>query len=298
MFLFKGEECDSGLTSSDRDPCCTKNCRLTAGSQCNDRNSACCRNCKFSRIGQICLNSNELDCKRESYCTGLSADCPKPEAVQDGTKCSEDGLCLNGECKSFCEQHNSLPCMCADKVNACRKCCKESLNSTCYPFPFKDNSNPFHKNGSICLYGYCSFGRCVNSSQDYVERFWSIIDDIEYNSFTMFLKDNLVCCVIFASFFVFIPAWYFVEKYDQKMKEKLQRLDEKSKMRAFELARNQQNSFYNQSGLSRNHRKIPPNRREFSSVPRKKTRRVFDESNSSHNYNPSLILSPNQQQMH
>ena len=181
--------------------------------------------------------------------------------------------------------------MCDNLQDGCRKCCKQNLNSTCLPFQFNDGSNHFHRDGTICLRGFCSKGKCLNVSQDYVERFWSIIDDIEYNSFTMFLKDNLVCCVIFVSFFVFVPAWYFIEKYDQKMKDKLERSKEKSRMRTF---LNQQQQQYPSSihNHSRSQRKIPLNRQQFCSVPKTRARRVLDESSSTSYFNQSGLLSP------
>lgn len=127
-----------------------------------------------------------------------------------------------------------------------------------------------------------------------MERFWSIIDDIEYNSFTMFLKDNLVCCVIFVSFFVFVPAWYFIEKHDEKMKEELERSKEKSRMRSFLNQQQYPSSIHNQS---RSQRKIPLNRQQFSSVPKTKARRVLDESSTSYNNQSGLLTSsPLQQQ--
>lgn len=284
----RGEECDPGLTSPSGDECCTKNCRLKPGAMCNDRNSPCCTGCRYSTSYRVCLDANELDCKRESYCNGQSADCPKPGAQPDETVCAEDGHCSNGECIPFCEKRGLLSCMCDRVPDACRKCCKQSLNSTCNPYPFADGDH-FHRDGTICLRGFCAKGKCVNGSQDYVERFWSIIDDIEYNSLTVFLKDNLVCCVIVVSLIVFLPAWYLIEQYDRKMKEKVQR---KEKDRAYSHAKHL-SSLADYANQSRGQRRIPRNRQQFSTSVQGNFRKVLDDSN----YQQSgSILSNNQSQ--
>lgn len=284
----KGEECDPGLTSPTGDRCCTKNCRLKAGTQCNDRNSPCCTGCRFSSLSKLCLDSNELDCKRESYCNAHSAECPKPDALPDDTSCAEDGQCVNGECIPFCEKHGLLSCMCDRLQDACRKCCKKTLNSTCQSYPFSDGDH-FHRDGTICQRGFCAKGKCVNvTSQDYVERFWSIIDDIEYNSFTMFLKDNLVFFVILLSLILFLPVCWLIEKYDNKMKEKLKRSREKDQYRAY-LNKQHPSSVYGNDQSIRtqnNQRRLPKNRQQFSNRPanfpdnKPQFRRVLDESTS------------------
>jgi len=282
----KGEECDPGLaTSPNGDSCCTKNCKLKAGAQCSDRNSPCCNSrCQFSGPSRVCLDSNELDCKRESHCNGHSAQCPKPFSLPDGTPCSEDGQCVNGECIPFCEKHGLHSCMCDRVADACRKCCKMSqINSTCEPYPFSDGYH-FHRDGTICLRGFCSKNKCINvTSQDYVERFWSIIDDIEYNSFTMFLKDNLVFFVILLSLIFFLPICWLIDKYDSKMKEKeLERSKTSKQMRAYNESDRQASSLYgNQSIRTHSRRQLPANRQQFSTnIQGRQFRRVMDESPS------------------
>ena len=272
----RGEECDPGLTSPDGDECCTKNCRLKPGAMCNDRNSPCCTGCRYSTNYKVCLDANELDCKKEAYCNGQSAECPKPNPLPDETICAEDGHCSNGECIPFCEKRGLHSCMCDRVPDACRKCCKQSLNSSCTPYPFTDGDH-FHLDGTICLRGFCSKGKCLNVSQDYVERFWSIIDDIEYNSFTGFLKDNLVCCVILVSLVMFVPAWYLIEQYDRKMKEKLDR-KEKSQYRADSSGKHP-GSLADYTTMSRNQRRIPRNRQQFSTSVQGQYRKVLDDSN-------------------
>lgn len=283
----KGEECDPGLTNPYGDNCCTKNCRLRVGSQCSDRNHPCCTNCHISSKSKICFDSNELDCKREQSCDGHSPDCEKPNPLEDGTSCAEDGQCLNGECIPFCEKHNLLSCLCDRLEDGCRKCCKTSMNSTCNPFKFSDGDH-FHPDGTICLRGFCAKGKCINvTSQDYVERFWSIIDDIEYNSFTTFLKDNLVFVIIVLSLILFVPVCWLIEQYDLKMKDKI---EENSREKSQFHIKQHPSSVYGNQSIRTQRDRLPINRQRFGRLPNssstergRKFRRVLDETNCTPN---------------
>lgn len=78
----------------------------------SDRNSPCCENCQVSVSNVKCREAQYSTCEQESYCTGLTADCPKSTALPDGTDCQERGKCINGTCTPFCETQGLQSCMC------------------------------------------------------------------------------------------------------------------------------------------------------------------------------------------
>jgi disintegrin and metalloproteinase domain-containing protein 17 len=216
-----GEQCDAGLAAGPTgDACCTASCRLKPNAMCSDRNQPCCVSCAFASptLQLSCRDANELDCQAKAICNGSSAACPPPVALADGSGCPDDGKCRAGRCVPFCETQGKLSCLCESPVDACLKCCRESINSTCRPWP-----NALRlRDGTACVRGLCNNGRCVQMANDHVERFWRIIDGIHIDSFQQFLKDNLVGCVIIVSLFIFIPACYFVEVHDRTVKRQYQ----------------------------------------------------------------------------
>ena len=126
------EECDAGLLGSeDRDPCCDENCKLREGSICSDKNSPCCNNCQYMAANSKCRAANYATCEKESSCTGSSADCPKSDHMPDDTNCIEKGKCREGKCIPFCETQGEQSCMCDNIDDACKRCCRRTLNSSC-----------------------------------------------------------------------------------------------------------------------------------------------------------------------
>ena len=126
------EECDAGLLGSeDRDPCCDENCKLREGSICSDKNSPCCNNCQYMAANSKCRAANYATCEKESSCTGSSADCPKSAHMPDDTNCIEKGKCREGKCIPFCETQGEQSCMCDNIDDACKRCCRRTLNSSC-----------------------------------------------------------------------------------------------------------------------------------------------------------------------
>lgn len=212
-----GEQCDPGLAAGPTgDACCTASCRLKPQAVCSDRNQPCCVSCAFAPLSMqlACRDANELDCQAAAICNGSSASCPPPVPLPDGTSCPDDGQCRAGHCLPFCETLGKSSCLCEQPADACLKCCRDTSNSTCRPWP---NSLRL-RDGTPCVRGLCNAGKCVQMAHDYVERFWRIIEDIHIDSFRQFLKDNLVGCVIVVSLFIFIPACYFIEVHDQTVK--------------------------------------------------------------------------------
>lgn len=219
----EGEECDAGLFGSeDPDQCCDKNCRLRPGAVCSDKNSPCCLGCRFIPSGIKCRDAQYATCQQESYCNGLSPNCPNSFPMQDGTECLEKGKCLSGRCVHYCETKGLYSCMCDKVETACMRCCRTSFNETCAP-PEPDQILP---DGTPCMVGFCENGMCKKTAPEFVERFWNIIDHITINTLWQFLKDNIVGSVVLITAIIWIPACYIINKTDKKRKaEKLALLE-------------------------------------------------------------------------
>lgn len=178
-----GEECDAGqLGQTDRDACCDSDCQLKPSADCSDRNSVCCSGCRRKPAGILCRDENALSCKKETYCSGTSDDCPEAAPVENGQDCLDRGKCKDGNCLPFCETIGMHSCMCDDaKANYCRRCCRRSVhqNASC------DATTPVQilGDGTPCLFGFCEKGRCEKSVQDIVQRFWDVIEEIDGNTF-------------------------------------------------------------------------------------------------------------------
>uniref|UniRef100_T1J977 ADAM 17-like protease n=1 Tax=Strigamia maritima TaxID=126957 RepID=T1J977_STRMM len=211
-----GEECDVGLLSAGvEDLCCYRNCSLKSHSKCSDRNSPCCRDCNYSPSGVKCRDANPNTCDKETNCTGYMAECPKAAHEDDDTPCVDRGLCNKGECLPFCETKGRFSCMCDNIADACRRCCRLTLNSTCYVF----DKNDILSDGTLCIHGFCNNGVCEKTVQDIVERFWDIIEDININSVIKFLNDNIVGTVIVISIVVWIPGSCLITYVDRKRRK-------------------------------------------------------------------------------
>lgn len=209
------EECDAGLLGTeDNDPCCDKNCKLRSnqGAVCSDKNSPCCQSCAYMTAGVKCRDAQYATCEQESRCTGTSSECPRSPAMKDGTNCLERGQCRGGKCVPYCETQNLQSCMCDTIGDACKRCCRMSLNETCFPIDPQD----ILPDGTPCIQGFCNQGACEKTIQDVVERFWDIIEDININKVMRFLKDNIVGAVIIITTIIWIPASCVISYIDHR----------------------------------------------------------------------------------
>ena len=209
------EECDAGLLGSeDRDICCDENCKLRENAICSDKNSPCCNNCQYMAVNAKCRTANYATCEKEAECTGVSAECPKSEHMADGTNCIEKGKCRAGKCIPFCETQGEQSCMCDSSADACKRCCRRNLNSSCNAVAPVD----ILPDGTPCFQGFCNKGLCEKTSQDIV-RIWDFIDEISMSSFLKFLKDNVVGTVIVISLIFWIPISCLISWVDRKRAE-------------------------------------------------------------------------------
>lgn len=210
------EECDAGLVGQDDiDMCCDKHCKLRPEAVCSDRNSPCCQNCKYMNQGVKCREKQPATCENESRCLGTKAECPKAKPMEDGTPCIEKGQCLQGNCLPYCETQDMQSCMCDTIDDACKRCCRKTLNDTCFPVKPVD----ILPDGTPCIQGFCNKGKCEKTVQDVVERFWDIIEDININTVLMFLRDNIVGTVIIISVIIWVPASCIFSYVDRRRKE-------------------------------------------------------------------------------
>ncbi|XP_050314434.1 ADAM 17-like protease isoform X2 [Anthonomus grandis grandis] len=211
------EECDAGLLGTeDNDPCCDKDCKLRIKAMCSDKNSPCCQNCQYMRNGLKCREAQYATCEEESKCTGHSSECPKSPPMADNTDCQERGKCRNGKCVPFCETQGMQSCMCDVIENACKRCCRSSINETCSPVDSAD----LLADGTPCIQGFCNNGLCEKTVQDVVERFWDIIEDININKVMLFLRDNIVGTVVLSTAVVWIPASCIIGFVDRRRRRR------------------------------------------------------------------------------
>lgn len=209
------EQCDAGLLGTeDNDQCCDKNCKLrkNQGAVCSDKNSPCCQNCQFMPSGVKCREAAYSTCEQEARCTGNNADCPKSPAMNDGTICQERGQCRGGKCVPYCETQGLQSCMCDVIADACKRCCRMSINETCFAVEPPD----ILPDGTPCIQGFCNKGICEKSIQDVVERFWDIIEEININRVLRFLRDNVVMAVVSLTALFWIPASCLISYFDRR----------------------------------------------------------------------------------
>ncbi|XP_042862957.1 ADAM 17-like protease isoform X2 [Penaeus japonicus] len=210
------EECDAGLVGQDDlDACCDKHCKLRERKTCSDRNSPCCQGCQYMNQGVKCREQQPATCENESRCLGTTAVCPKAEPMEDGTACIEKGQCHQGSCLPYCETQEMQSCMCDTIDDACKRCCRKTLNDTCFPVTPLD----ILPDGTPCIHGFCNKGKCEKTVQDVVERFWDIIEDININTVLMFLRDNIVGTVIIISVIIWVPASCIFSYVDRRRQE-------------------------------------------------------------------------------
>ncbi|XP_312572.6 ADAM 17-like protease isoform X1 [Anopheles gambiae] len=212
------EQCDAGLLGTeDNDACCDKNCKLrrNQGAVCSDKNSPCCQNCQYMMAGVKCREAQYATCEQEARCTGNHAECPKSPPMSDGTMCQERGQCRNGKCVPYCETQGLQSCMCDIIADACKRCCRQSINETCFPVEPPD----VLPDGTPCIQGFCNKGMCEKTIQDVVERFWDIIEEININKVLRFLRDNIVMAVVMLTALFWIPVSCVISYFDRKKRK-------------------------------------------------------------------------------
>ena len=220
------EECDAGLLGSeDTDACCDENCKLRKNKKCSDKNSPCCIGCNFMAAGAQCRNKNFATCEEKAVCTGEQAECPASRPMADGSECVERGKCNKGQCVPYCETQKLQSCMCDTEQDACKRCCRKNLNSTCFPIlekraDLKEKQPDRLPDGTPCYQGFCNKGKCERTMQDVVERIWVWLDDFNLNSVLKFLKDNIVGTVVLVSLLFWIPISCLIAYVDRKRAEK------------------------------------------------------------------------------
>nr|XP_003420594.1 disintegrin and metalloproteinase domain-containing protein 21-like [Loxodonta africana] len=90
------EQCDCGsFKQCYSSECCRTDCTLTPGSACSE--GGCCTNCSFSPLGTLCRSIQNI-CDLPEYCTGETHRCPGDFYLQDGTPCTEEEYCYQGNC--------------------------------------------------------------------------------------------------------------------------------------------------------------------------------------------------------
>lgn len=215
------EECDAGLLGSeDTDACCDENCKLRPNAKCSDKNSPCCIGCNFMSMGAKCRSASFATCEQEAICTGTQAECPTSQAMPDGTQCVEKGECRKGQCVPYCETQGLQSCMCDTEKDACMRCCRRNLNSTCFPIIDARGRADRLPDGTPCYQGFCNMGQCERTMQDVVERIWDFIDDFNLNSVLKFFKDNIVGAVVIISLLFWVPISCLISYVDRKRAEK------------------------------------------------------------------------------
>lgn len=267
-YIEDNEECDSGLdTQKGIDPCCNKFCKLKPDAQCSDANHNCCLNCRIAREGYKCWSSpNYLECFQDhSYCNGRDKHCPTQEPLKAGSECKsyDFGKCdSTGHCLSLCQQKGTayLPCLCTKKEEKCRICCRYSsgnITSECIPFDDTNNirETKFGKyylsEGRPCSNGICNKKHvCEQMVNDYVTRFWKVIQTVTVSGFVEFMKRNIVGTIILISLSFWIPfsccIHFCIDKRNRAMqKQKLQSIQK-------EIIKNRNSGFQSHPARSSN----------------------------------------------
>jgi len=121
----------------------------------------------------------------------------------------------------YCETQHLQSCMCDTEADACKRCCRKNLNSTCFPIVDKEKGGPDRLlDGTPCYQGFCNNGRCERTMQDVVTRIWDFIDDFNINSVLKFLRDNIVGTVVLVSLLFWVPISCLISYVDRKRAEK------------------------------------------------------------------------------
>ena len=118
--------------------------------------------------GQKCRSENYATCEEKAVCTGKQAECPKSEPMPDGRGCIERGQCRSGECIPYCETQGLQSCMCDTEKDACMRCCRRNLNSTCFPIMDEQNKPDPLKDGTPCYQGSCNKVSIINKTEAFI----------------------------------------------------------------------------------------------------------------------------------
>jgi disintegrin and metalloproteinase domain-containing protein 10 len=128
------EECDCGF-NCEKDQCCTEQCTLKKGAQCSPHNHVCCTpSCQISKNKSIkCRTASE--CRKDAYCDGKKAVCPKSEFKSTSNTCGNDAYM----CQPSRLNPGETECTRDVKNNVCLKyhlegsnCLKNSLGEKNY----------------------------------------------------------------------------------------------------------------------------------------------------------------------
>ena len=129
----------------------------------------------YSNFHVFFRSDNYATCEEKAVCTGNQAACPASRPMTDGTECIERGKCKAGQCIPYCETQQLQSCMCDTEKDACKRCCRQNLNSTCYPIIEKEKGGPdVLPDGTPCYQGFCNDVSVTNCIRNIVSFFQSI----------------------------------------------------------------------------------------------------------------------------
>eukprot|EP00794_Sanderia_malayensis_P012069 gene12069-13313_t len=222
----KSETCDPGIDAINNgtDKCCDVNCKLKPGAVCSDANTPCCDNCQLSSKTKKCRNRFALACQGETYCNGLSDTCPEPPPLT-GVPCSfSKGVCMNGKCLTFCQQHKMVDCVCSKSDTVCKICCKKanSTDTTCSPI-IVNSTSYIVNDGKPCrtakTSGSCAKGKCEKLQKNVFDHLYDLMKHFTAKNFARFMQENIVGTILVFSLFLWIPSScivHFVDKRREK----------------------------------------------------------------------------------
>ncbi|KAL7079699.1 hypothetical protein ACQ4LE_001328 [Meloidogyne hapla] len=220
--LEEGEQCDSGAHFQHfgvRDDCCTKECKLRSGAFCSPRHYECCSmDCTFLSKDIVCHAQKSDICKAEANCSGFSEKCPDPKPLENGTNCTDEGKCLNGDCIPFCRSISSdfRPCICEDAKFACQRCCRSITTGICSPV----NPERWLKDNSMCIYGHCINKVCKKEITD-SGPIWRFFDNFNGREHRKLLADYIVFIVVTVSLLIWCPCGALIIYKDRQEQHEL-----------------------------------------------------------------------------
>lgn len=158
------EECDCGdAASCAKTKCCTKDCKLTAGSQCYEGNDPCCNECMIIQADaqHVCREATS-SCQENALCDGTDRSCPDTVFKRNGSPCEDGQACASGVCTSRAlqcavfGQHINITETCPYSKRSCSIICKQEDKEECLDLSatFVDGT-PCGEKGT-CLAGMCS----------------------------------------------------------------------------------------------------------------------------------------------
>ncbi|XP_065063396.1 ADAM 17-like protease [Rhopilema esculentum] len=228
----KSEDCDPGFDAkiNDTDKCCSTNCKFKLGATCSDTNTPCCQNCRPASKLKKCRESFPLACQGETYCDGVSTNCPEAPKLS-GVPCAySKGKCVNGVCLPFCEQRGLVSCLCSKADDICKICCSKS-NSTDSCEPIVVNGTTLnHNEGGPCdtgsYTGSCLKGSCKKTQKNVLDYFSNLLEDFTASKFARFMQENIVGTIMVFSLLVWVPASCIVHYVDKRReREVIERME-------------------------------------------------------------------------